>query len=157
MSASDALGCRFESYQGHHNYECLILESGDAMSKLIKLITGSNKYFSKELKENLELESNNVKFLEILKRNDISSVNFTSLGNSISTGYSINSIIKPLLKRNESLEGLLNKNNIQLSNYLFARPQDNNDEHILEWFLKNIKHKKIFIMIVINLNPQEKI
>jgi len=69
-----------------------------------KLVTGSNKYAGRTLKESLKLESQNEKFVEVLKRNGITTVNFTSLGNSIATGYSVNSIIKPLLKRNDTIK-----------------------------------------------------
>ena len=73
---------------------------------ILKLMTGSNKYANKELKESLKLESQNERFIEMLKSNGITTVNITSLGNSIATGYSVNSIIKPLLKRNETLENI---------------------------------------------------
>ena len=113
------------------------------MSNLLKLITGSNKYANKELKESLKLESQNERFMEMLKSNGITTVNITSLGNSIATGYSVNSIIKPLLKRNETLENILESNSITLNEYSFARAQDNNDEHILDWILNNMKQSEI--------------
>lgn len=113
------------------------------MSKFLKLMTGSNKYANKELKESLKLEKQNEKFVEMLKKNGITEVNLTSLGNSIATGYSMNSIIKPLLKRNERLENSLKSNNIKINFYSFARAQDNNDEHILDWILNNIKQSEI--------------
>jgi len=91
----------------------------------------------------LKLENQNEKFIEMLKRNDITTVNLTSLGNSIATGYSVNSIIKPLLKRNESLETILECSGIKFNSYSFARAQDNNDEHILDWIVNNIKQSEI--------------
>lgn len=113
------------------------------MSKFLKLVTGSNKYAGKEIIQSLQLEVQNEKFAEMLKRNNIENINLISLGNSIATGYAVNSEIKPLLKRNEKLEKQLKNNNININTYSFARAQDNNDEHILEWILNNIKQSEI--------------
>lgn len=113
------------------------------MSKILKLVTGSNKYAGKEIIQSLQLEVQNEKFAEILKRNNIENINLISLGNSIATGYAVNSEIKPLLKRNEKLEKQLKSNNININTYSFARAQDNNDEHILDWIVNNIKQSEI--------------
>lgn len=113
------------------------------MSSFLKLVTGSNKYAGKEMIQSLQLENQNERFSKMLKRNNIDTVNMTSLGNSIATGYSMNSVIKPLLKRNENLESLLNSSGININTYSFARAQDNNDEHVLDWILNNIKQSEI--------------
>ena len=87
-----------------------------------------------------ELSDVNDKFVKFIKKNNISKVNLTSVGNSLATGYSMNDSIKPLLLRNEDL---INKADFDLNLRAYARAQDNNDEHIFEWFLKNIKQSDI--------------
>lgn len=55
-------------------------------------------------------------------------------------------ITKPLLLRNESIQSIMKKQNIYLERYHFARSQNNNDEHILEWLTSNIKESEIHIL-----------
>lgn len=71
--------------------------------------------------------------METLKQNSVKITNLRliSLGNSIASGYSMVRSTKPLLLRNESLEEVLQKENITLERHHFARAQNNNDEHIL--------------------------
>ena len=109
------------------------------MSFFVSLLTGYKKYEIKKINNNKKLEKQNKKMVEMLKRNNISKINLTSIGNSIATGYSAIDTIKPLLKRNESLKKQLEKDGIDYNCYSFARPQNNNDEHLLNWLIKNIK------------------
>lgn len=113
------------------------------MSFFVSLLTGYKKYEVKEIKTGKKLEKQNKKLIEMLKRNNISKINLTSIGNSIATGYSIIDTIKPLLKRNNSLKKQLEKAEIKYNCYSFARPQNNNDEHLLNWLIKNIKLSEV--------------
>lgn len=88
----------------------------------------------------LNLSGVNDSFIKFINDNGISSVNLTSVGNSIATGYSMNDSIKPLLLRNEDL---IKRCNFKLNLRAYARAQDNNDEHIFDWFLNNVKQSDI--------------
>lgn len=96
--------------------------------------------------ENLKQKMLNRRLRDLLKRNGITNLNLTSVGNSIASGYSMNSTIKPLLFRNESLKGIMDDGNICLSVCHFARAQNNCDEHINEWFVGNKSLSEIFEM-----------
>ena len=87
-----------------------------------------------------KLSSVNTDFIDFVNGNNINSVNLTSVGNSIATGYSMNDSIKPLLLRNEDL---INRCNFDLNLRGYARAQDNNDEHIFDWFLNNYTQSDI--------------
>ena len=87
-----------------------------------------------------KLSSVNTHFIDFVNGNNINSVNLTSVGNSIATGYSMNDSIKPLLLRNEDL---INRCNFDLNLRGYARAQDNNDEHIFDWFLNNYTQSDI--------------
>ena len=94
----------------------------------------------KQKKQVLEmLENNNNRLAIILKENDVSKLNLICCGNSISSGYSMSSITKPLLFRNENIKEILNSNSIDLSMYHFARAEDNNDEHIFSYLVNDTK------------------
>ena len=73
----------------------------------------------------------------------VNKLRLTSLGNSIASGYSMVRTIRPLLLRNESIQEIMKANGIDLERYNFARPQNNNDEHIFEWLETNIKESEI--------------
>lgn len=88
----------------------------------------------------LKLSDVNDSFIKFINENGINSVNLTSVGNSIATGYSMNDSIKPLLLRNDDL---INRCNFKLNLRAYARAQDNNDEHIFDWFLNNVKQSDI--------------
>lgn len=112
-------------------------------SIIYKLVTGCNKYTAKEkINEDL-LQNSNIGLSNTLQKSGVEKLILTSLGNSIATGYSMNSSIKPLFLRNKTLKDTMNYKNIDLELYSFARAQDNNDEHILEWINKNIKQSEI--------------
>lgn len=104
---------------------------------LIKNNDNGNKRIENILKK---ISSANTAFIKFINENGITSVNLTSVGNSIATGYSMNDSIKPLLLRNEEL---INRSNFELNIRAYARAQDNNDEHIFDWFLNNIKQSDI--------------
>lgn len=88
----------------------------------------------------IELSKVNDLFIKFINGSGISCVNLTSVGNSIATGYSMNDSIKPLLLRNKDL---IKKCNFDLNLRSYARAQDNNDEHVFEWLLNNIKQSDI--------------
>ena len=54
-----------------------------------------------------DLISSNEKLSQILKNDGIEELNLTSIGNSISSGYSWMNITKPLLYRDEQIESLM--------------------------------------------------
>ena len=88
----------------------------------------------------MKLSVVNNRFIRFINESGIDSVNLTSVGNSIATGYSMNDMIKPLLLRNGDL---IRKCNFNLNLRSYARAQDNNDEHIFDWLLNNAKQSEI--------------
>lgn len=84
-----------------------------------------------------DLDYKNQKLVEIMINNRIGRLDLISCGNSIATGYSMNSISKPLLYRNESIKNKFIKNGIILNRYHFCRAEDNNDEHIFSYLVNN--------------------
>ncbi len=70
---------------------------------------------------------------------NLNKVIITCVGNSISSGFSLVYNTKPFLERNIWLKELFKKENIEINTYSFARPQDNNDEHIYRTLVKNMK------------------
>lgn len=98
-----------------------------------------NKYekiLNKQKKLNNELG-------KILNQKGIKNLRLTSIGNSIATGYSMATISKPLLLRNETLPDILKNYNILLETHKFSRCQNNCDDHTLTWFLNNTKESEI--------------
>ncbi len=73
----------------------------------------------------------------------IRNLRLLSLGNSIGSGYSMVRTTKPLLLRNESLTDIMTSHGISLETRHFARAQNNNDEHVFEWLVTNIKESEI--------------
>lgn len=84
-----------------------------------------------------ELYESNKKMLEELKLNEIKKLLIYSLGNSISTGYSMLNSNAPLIKRNESLPLLCALLGIELETHQFSRLCNNDDEYIFNLVLKN--------------------
>lgn len=84
----------------------------------------------------------------MLKNSDssITNLRLISLGNSIASGYSMVRTIKPLLLRNDSIKSIMKEYDIELERYHFARAQNNNDEHIFEWFASNITENEMHEM-----------
>lgn len=94
-----------------------------------------------------EQEILNEKLALLLNKNGIKNLYITSYGNSIATGYSMQRTIKPLLIRNSSINSIMNINGILLERHAFARAQNNNDDHLFEWLVSNIKESEINRMI----------
>lgn len=107
---------------------------------MFTLIKNNDCNGSRIKKIKLKLSEVNDSFIKFINDNHINSVNLTSVGNSIATGYSMNDSIKPLLLRNEDL---INRCNFDLNLRAYARAQDNNDEHIFDWLLNNVKQSDI--------------
>lgn len=84
------------------------------------------------------LDENNYKLANLLTSLKIKKINLINCGNSIASGYSINSFTKPLLLRNENIENIVGGKGIILKRYNFSRPEDNNDEHIYSWLINDI-------------------
>lgn len=106
---------------------------------------------SKGKKLFIELNEYDLKFVKILKHKNVKKVNFIILGNSIAFGFSLTHKIIPLLKRNIFLEKRLKENSIECNFYNFARPQDNNDEHTLDYIVNNKKTSFVDKLIKIDL------
>ena len=102
-------------------------------------MTKSEKIIEIQRKLNLELG-------EILRQNGITKLNLTSVGNSIASGYSMVRTLMPMLLRNTTIQTDMSKNRVEVSIRHFARAQDNNDEHIFEWLIENIKQSEIHKM-----------
>lgn len=90
-----------------------------------------------------DLERENQKFIDVLEDLNIESVSFTSVGNSIGSGYSSKDEVVPLMKRNTNLDERLNNKSISTEYYQFARPQDNSDEHAYDWLVNNTKLSEV--------------
>lgn len=97
----------------------------------------------------------NERLAELFENEKIKTFNFTSFGNSISTGYSIARTTKPLLLRNESLNDVMKQYDIILKRYHFARAQTNGDEHLYDWLINNIKLSEINKMNRIDLGTEK--
>ena len=89
------------------------------------------------------LEGANVGLAVVLNELNIRKLRLIGLGNSISAGYARANITKPLLIRNESIESIMKWANIGLERYNYSRSQNNNDDHIFEWLVSNIKQSEI--------------
>lgn len=87
---------------------------------------------------------------------DLNKVIISVVGNSISTGFSLVYNTKPFLERNIWLKDVLKKENIELKTYSFARPQDNNDEHIYRALVRNMKLSEINKKIQIDLSNHKR-
>ena len=95
-----------------------------------------------------ELTKMNIRLINRLQKLGINKIILTSLGNSIASGYSQNRLVKPLLDRNETLEVIANKNDIEVKKYSMARAQNNNDNRIFSWVLNNTSFKEMYDMNV---------
>lgn len=89
----------------------------------------------------------NQKLALLLKRLNINKLMLTSVGNSIASGYSIVRTTKPLFLRNETLKKYMEENKIELETHAYARPQNNNEEHVFEWIIENTKESEINEML----------
>lgn len=121
---------------------------------MYKIIKDNNNNEKKLILITKKLDKINSKFVEMLKRNNIKNINLTSFGNSIATGFAINDDIYPLLKRNKNLEEQLTNSDINNIYRSYARAQDNNDEHLLDWLVNNIKESEINEFVHIDFDKQ---
>lgn len=122
------------------------------MFSLIKNNDNNKKLFLVRKK----LSNINNDFIEMLKRLEIENINLTSFGNSIATGYAMNDDIYPMLKRNDDLFNKLEEHNISVRIHSFARAQDNNDEHLLDWIINNKKESEINKLVHEDFNKNNK-
>lgn len=87
--------------------------------------------------EEASLERTNEMLMQELQERGISNLQLSSMGNSISTGFSLMNGNIPLLKRNTTLYDAAENYGIDLTTHQFSRSENNNDEHLLEWILTN--------------------
>jgi hypothetical protein len=96
-------------------------------------INGGNEYENQKIYFKENIKESNLRMINVFKKMGVNLVNFISLGNSVATGYSIIDTVKPLFKRNESLESQLSDNKIGSRFYNFCRAQKNRDSNVLNW------------------------
>lgn len=85
------------------------------------------------------LDEEDEKLAEVLSKLSVKNLYLTSLGNSISAGYSFQHNSKPLLLRNVTLIEKMAEKNIETSIFHFARAQNNSDQHVDRWIETNLK------------------
>lgn len=90
-----------------------------------------------------KLPEQNKIFANILHQNQISSVNFIIIGNSIASGYSVASKIQLFFDRNQSLFKELKKQKITYSTYHFSQPYNNSNQTIFNWIKDNQTQKEV--------------
>jgi hypothetical protein len=90
-----------------------------------------------------KLSEQNKIFAKILKKNQVTSINFIIIGNSLASGYTVASKIKPLFERNKTLSKELKKQNISNNIYHFSQPYDNPNKSILSWIKNNQTQKEV--------------
>lgn len=131
----------FDKLKGSRGFKCI--KSKLETFKEFTCLSYNCKKRVIEEKRKAEIRKSNYEFSKILLKSGVKELNLTSLGNSIATGHSEKNEIIPLLKRNDSLCSILNESGIELNLRSYARPQDNNDEHIFEWINSNITQEEI--------------
>lgn len=88
-------------------------------------------------------EALNRELADLFLRKGITNFRLTSLGNSISSGYSMTRTTMPLLLRNYTLDQVMKSKGISLERHTFARAQNNNDEHVFDWIVTNLKESQM--------------
>ncbi len=83
------------------------------------------------------------KMAEKLSEFGVKKLQITTIGNSISNGYSTTRETKPFLERIENFEKILTAHDIELEKNNFSRMRNNDDSKILGWLNKNITQKEI--------------
>lgn len=91
-----------------------------------------------------DLKKTNEKVAALFARCGIKRFYLTGAGNSLMSGYSILHKNQPLFKRNESLKAVFKKQDIEVLSIHYSRNQNNNDEHINDYFRNNITEKEIY-------------
>lgn len=91
----------------------------------------------KYINEQDNLTETNKELMKELSKKRIKKLVISSVGNSISTGFSICNSSAPLLKRNNTLKQCADNEDIDLELHQFSRGENNSDEHILNAFNKN--------------------
>jgi len=86
------------------------------------------------------------KFIEVMKNCGVKNINISSVCNSIGTGYSLNDKIIPLFHRVD--DSIFGKSGLNVQYYSWARGQDNNDEHLFEWFIYDTTQSEINEMVL---------
>lgn len=90
-----------------------------------------------------KLSEQNQLFVKILQKREISHVNFIIIGNSLASGYTISSKIKPFFDRNKNLFKKLKKAQILYNTYHFVQPYDNSNRVIFNWIQNNQTQKEV--------------
>lgn len=123
---------------------------------MFKLIRDNDKNEEKLFAVKQKLSNANDRFIKMLERVGIKNIHLTSFGNSIATGYAMNDDIYPMLKRNKDLLERIKQLQINASFHSFARAQDNNDEHLLDWIVNNISESEINKLVHVDFDAQNK-
>ncbi len=94
-------------------------------------------------KTKIEQEASVERLAKKLKKIGITKFQISSLGNSISNGYSTTRLSKPLLERIEGLESKFDEIGVAVEKNNFSRPQNNDDSKIYSWLKNNVSQKEI--------------
>lgn len=92
---------------------------------------------------NEKLKIKTYETIEKLKELDVEKLVLTTLGNSISTGFSFNDDNIPLLERNKYLQEAASNNEIEIELHKFSRSENNSDEKIFNYIINNLSEKEI--------------
>ena len=95
------------------------------------------------MKKNTDLTEVNEKLASLLARHGIKRFYLTGAGNSLMSGYAAIHRNMPLFKRNETLQAIFKKHDIDVLSIHFSRSQNNNDEHIGDYFRENITEEEL--------------
>lgn len=101
------------------------------------------KEFNDSLSAITKIGEENIELLEQLKEEGIKRLFLTSMGNSISTGFSFCDQNMPLLDRNALLEIMCEQYNIDLTKYKFARSENNSDQNTFNNIVNNLSEADI--------------
>ena len=96
------------------------------------------------MKKNTDLTEVNEKLASLLARHGIKRFYLTGAGNSLMSGYAAIHRNMPLFKRNETLQAIFKKHDIDVLSIHFSRNQNNNDEHIGDYFRENITEEDMY-------------
>ncbi len=102
-----------------------------------------------------KLDTINEKIAQMFARHGIKRFYLTGAGNSLMSGYSMLHKTQPLFKRNTSLKAIFNKKDIEVLSVHYSRAQNNNDEHINDYFRNNITEKDIYALNRVDLLKED--
>lgn len=91
-----------------------------------------------------DLEIINEKLACLFEKHGIKNFYLTGAGNSLMSGYSVLHKTQPLFLRNKTFKVIFKKHDIDVLSIHYARCQNNNDEHIGDYFKNNVTEEEIY-------------